>query len=85
MAAAVWNYPTRILFGDGAVSDVGAEAQKLGMTRALIVSDPGVTRAGLLEPIERSLKAQRIEAVRFDAISTNPSEAEAKVEGGAGN
>jgi 4-hydroxybutyrate dehydrogenase len=78
MAAAVWNYPTRILFGDGAASDLGGEAKKLGVARALIVSDPGVTRAGLLEPLVRSLEAQGIAVARFDAISTNPSEAEAK-------
>lgn len=78
MAEASWNYPTRILFGDGAVSDLGSEAQALGMTRALIVSDAGVGRAGLLGPVERALASKSVEAVRFDAISTNPSEAEAK-------
>jgi alcohol dehydrogenase class IV len=78
MAEVVWNYPTRILFGDDAASAVGREAKRLGIVRALIVSDPGVTRAGLLGPLERSLAGQGIESVRFDAISTNPSEAEAK-------
>lgn len=78
MAEASWNYPTRILFGDGAVSDLGSEAVALGITRALIVSDAGVTRAGLLGPVERALASKGVEAVRFDGISTNPSEAEAK-------
>lgn len=77
MAAVTWNYPTRILFGDGAASELGAEAKKLGMSRALIVSDAGVARAGLLDPLERSLRNQGVEVARFDAISTNPSEAEA--------
>ena len=66
MAEATWNYPTRILFGVGAVADLGAEAKKLGATRALIVTDPGVTRAGLLGPVEESLKAQGIEVACFD-------------------
>lgn len=78
MAEATWNYPTRILFGVGAVADLGAEAKKLGATRALIVTDPGVTRAGLLGPVEESLKGQGIEVACFDQISTNPSEAEAR-------
>ncbi|MFT3927604.1 MAG: iron-containing alcohol dehydrogenase [Myxococcales bacterium] len=78
MAEATWNYPTRILFGVGAVGDLGAEAKKLGTTRALIVSDPGVTRAGLLAPVEESLKKQGIEVSSFDQISTNPTEAEAR-------
>lgn len=78
MAEATWNYPTRILFGAGAVTDIGREAAALGVTRALIVTDAGVVRAGLLGPIELSLAAQSIEVQRFDGISTNPSEAEAR-------
>jgi alcohol dehydrogenase class IV len=78
MAEATWNFPTRILFGDGAVSDIGKEASALGITKALIVTDAGVVRAGLLGPIERALAAKDIEVQRFDGISTNPSEAEAR-------
>lgn len=78
MAEATWNYPTRILFGDGAVTDLGAEAAALGIKRALIVTDAGVVRAGLLGPIERALASKSVESARFDGISTNPTEAEAK-------
>jgi 4-hydroxybutyrate dehydrogenase len=76
MAAAVWNYPTRILFGDGAATDLAAEARALGITRALIVTDPGVVKAGLLAQIERVLDGGEIAHARFDAISSNPTEAE---------
>ncbi|HEX6242821.1 MAG TPA: iron-containing alcohol dehydrogenase [Polyangiales bacterium] len=78
MAEATWNFPTRILFGDGAVTDIGKEASTLGITRALIVTDGGVVRAGLLGPVERALAAKDIEFQRFEGISTNPSEAEAR-------
>ncbi len=83
MAEAIWSYPTRILFGSGVVGDVGKEARALGMTRVLVVSDPGVTRAGLTAPVERALLAAGIECVQFDQISTNPSEAEARAAAGA--
>jgi alcohol dehydrogenase class IV len=78
MAEATWNYPTRIVFGVGAVADIGSEASALGITRALIVSDAGVARAGLLGPIERALASKSIEVQRFEGISTNPTEAEAR-------
>ena len=78
MAEAIWSYPTRILFGSGSVGDVGKEARTLGMTRVLLVSDPGVTRAGLTAPVERALLAASLECVHFDQISTNPSENEAR-------
>lgn len=78
MADAIWSYPTRILFGNGSVGDVGKEARALGVARALLVSDPGVTQAGLTAQVERSLVAAGLEAVTFDQISTNPTEAEAR-------
>jgi len=78
MAEATWNYPTRILFGVDAVQDLGTEAKKLGAKRVLIVSDPGVTRAGLVEPVADSLRAAGIASARFDGISSNPTEAEAQ-------
>jgi alcohol dehydrogenase class IV len=83
MAQATWNYPTRILFGEGAVRDVGPEARALGATRALIVSDPGVTRAGLVAPVQVALKESGIESELFDALSSNPTEAEARAAGDA--
>jgi len=78
MAEATWNYPTRVLFGVDAIKDLGAEAKKLGAKRALIVSDPGVTRAGLVEPVAEALREAGLESARFDGISSNPTEAEAQ-------
>jgi 4-hydroxybutyrate dehydrogenase len=78
MAEAVWSYPTRILFGIGSVGDVGKEARNLGITKALVVADPGVAKAGVTAHVERSLIAAGVEVAYFDAISTNPTEAEAK-------
>jgi 4-hydroxybutyrate dehydrogenase len=78
MAEAVWSYPTRVLFGIGSVGDVGKEARNLGITKALVVADPGVAKAGLTAPVEKALAAAGIEVAHFAAISTNPTEAEAK-------
>jgi alcohol dehydrogenase class IV len=78
MAEATWSYPTRILFGIGAVGDVGKEARNLGLQKVLIVSDPGVTRAGLTAQVERALISSSVECTHFDQISTNPTEAEVR-------
>ncbi len=79
MAEATWNYPTRILFGVDAVADIGAEAKLLGARRLLIVSDRGVVRAGLVARVEDALRASGLESACFDAISSNPTEAEAQL------
>jgi alcohol dehydrogenase class IV len=73
--ATIWSFPTRVVFGQGAASTVGEEARLVGITRALIVTDLGVARAGLVEPIRESLRAAGIESVVFDAVEANPSEA----------
>ena len=37
---------TPIKFGPGAVADAGWELKRLGVTRALLVTDPGVAATG---------------------------------------
>jgi alcohol dehydrogenase len=70
-----FQLPTRIRFGNGVARDVGEEAQRLG-GRALVVTDPGVKDAGLLDGILASLSAAAVEAVIFDSISANPRDTE---------
>lgn len=72
----VWSFPTRILFGEDSVKELGTEAKRLGATCALVVSDPGVVKAGILEPVEEALDGAGIKHARFTEISSNPYEAE---------
>jgi 4-hydroxybutyrate dehydrogenase len=72
----VWSFPTRILFGEGTAGEVGPEAKKLGAKSALIVTDPGVRKAGLTDEIGRSLEKAGVVTRTFDGVSTNPTEAE---------
>jgi 4-hydroxybutyrate dehydrogenase len=70
----IWSFPTRILFGVGAAGKAGEEAKRLGGSRALIVTDKGVVRAGLVAPIEAALGAAGIEHAVFDDVLGNPVE-----------
>jgi alcohol dehydrogenase class IV len=60
--------PHKVIIGNGAVSQVGKEAGKLGAKKALIVTDKGVVKAGLLESVEGSLRAQKIDTGIFDKV-----------------
>ena len=51
----VYRSPTKIIFGENAVDDVVAEVDELGGTRALIVTDEGIEKAGLVERLEKAL------------------------------
>ncbi len=51
--------PTKVIFGNGsAVQEVGSEMSALGCSRAVVVTDQGIIRAGLLEKITASLGAK---------------------------
>ena len=64
--------PNKIILGNGAASHVGREAEKLGAEKALIVTDEGVVKAGLVEGVEESLKAQKIDFRIFDKVEAEP-------------
>ncbi|MDC0745117.1 iron-containing alcohol dehydrogenase [Polyangium mundeleinium] len=72
---SIWSFPTRIVFGAGAAKQTGAEAKRLGSKHALVVTDKGVVGAGLLAPIEASLREAGIPWTVFDGVLGNPVEA----------
>lgn len=71
-----WSFPTTIFSGAGAAEKIGEEAERLGGKAALIVSDPSVRRAGLLEKLVRSLEKSGVGATVYDASSVHPLETE---------
>ena len=58
---------TPIKFGPGAVDDAGWELQRLGVSRALLVTDPGIPH------VERVLGSLSCEVVVFDASRVEPT------------
>jgi aldehyde dehydrogenase (NAD+) len=50
-----YNNPTKIIFGENSVKDIGLEVDNLGGTKALIITDQGIIQAGLTARIEEAL------------------------------
>jgi alcohol dehydrogenase class IV len=73
----VWNFPTRILFGENAAAETANEVRRFGGTRALIVTDPGVVGAGIAARIQRMLAEGQIESDLFGKVAGNPTDADA--------
>ncbi|MDH5493331.1 MAG: iron-containing alcohol dehydrogenase, partial [Myxococcales bacterium] len=71
-----WSFPTRVAFGAGAARSVGTEAKALGAKSALVITDPGVLSAGLIEGITESLEEAGLSSAIFSEISSNPLESE---------
>lgn len=76
-----FSFPTSIVFGAGALAELPAELAPLGCRRPLLVTDPGLKSAGLLERVTRPLAAAGLPVTLFDRVEPNP--VEANVEEGA--
>ncbi len=64
----------RIHYGCGAAALAGKELQRLGVQRALVVTDPGVLAAGVATGVLDSLAAAGISWEVFSEIETNPAD-----------
>ncbi len=61
-----------IVLGEGAIGLAGRYARNLGASKILLVSDPGVVKAGWPEKVLASLTAAKVAYTVFTDISPNP-------------
>lgn len=64
----------RIVSGAGCVSDLGLILKDLGVARALVVTDSGLAKAGLVEGALASLKAAGLAPILYDRVVADPPE-----------
>jgi len=64
------------IFGVGARFMAARYAANFGAHRVLVVTDPGVIKAGWVDPLLNSLKGEGIGVVLFDEVSANPRDFE---------
>jgi len=67
------SFPTRIVFGEGAVREVPNHLARLGVKHPLVVADRGVVAAGLLPRLTAPLEAARVSFSVFDGVEPNPT------------
>jgi 4-hydroxybutyrate dehydrogenase len=67
------SFPTRIVFGQGAVKEVPNHLARLGVKRPLVVTDPGLVQTGLLRRLTAALDAAKVGYVVFDGADPNPT------------
>src|SRR5438309_8692012 len=68
-----WRAPTRVVFGVGQLSRLGAEASALG-TRALVVTDPFLAaQAGIVGRAVDGLREAGLAVEVFDGVESDPS------------
>jgi alcohol dehydrogenase len=65
--------PTRVFFGWDASTQVGDRLKELGVTRALLVSDPGVAGAGIVDRVAAHISAAGIDVIAHTGVQPNPT------------
>jgi hydroxyacid-oxoacid transhydrogenase len=63
---------TPVKYGPGAAGDAGWELARLGVTRALLVTDPGVQAAGHADRVAESVRAAGIDVVVYAESRVEP-------------
>ena len=67
-----------IKFGPGVTREVGYEMNRLGARRVMVVTDPRMANSEAVAITLQSLRAESIDAVLFDAVSIEPTDASFK-------
>jgi len=68
----VFHFPVKIVSHDGCLAELGNELSRLGARFPLIITDPGIVKAGILDKITKRLKDQKISFTVFDGVEPDP-------------
>jgi len=67
-----FHMPTKVVHGFNAITQLGKEAKRLGIKRALLVTDGGVKGAGLIDDGLKALESEGIPAFVYDEVEMDP-------------
>jgi len=70
-----WNYPTRVLAGPGRIAEIADACATAGITRPLLVTDPGLKDSAIVARALDLLKSAGREAAVFADVKGNPTNA----------
>ncbi|MDE3112614.1 MAG: iron-containing alcohol dehydrogenase [Chloroflexota bacterium] len=72
-----FSIPTQVVFGAGVSKKVGPIARDMGATRVFAVTDPGVAKAGVLDPALASIRESGLALRVYDRAPLDPTLADA--------
>ena len=70
-----WNYPTAIRFGAGRIGELPDACKSLGITKPLLVTDPGLAALPMVADAVASCRAAGLPCDVFSDVQPNPVEA----------
>ncbi|WP_251975939.1 iron-containing alcohol dehydrogenase [Salinicola avicenniae] len=78
LASVEWDLSYSVESGPGAIARLNAVFTSRGLSRPLIVTDPGFARLDHLATLKAQLATSGITCAQFDEIHANPSDADAQ-------
>ena len=67
-----WGFPTQMIFGPGRIKNLGQACKGLGMTRPLLITDPGLAGLPMVQEAIAANEAEGLPTGLFDAVKPNP-------------
>jgi alcohol dehydrogenase class IV len=67
-----WNYPTAMLFGVGCIRNLARACRDLGMSRPLLVTDPGLAGLAMVRNALAANEAEGLPTGLFSEVKPNP-------------
>ncbi|MBM3584180.1 MAG: iron-containing alcohol dehydrogenase [Alphaproteobacteria bacterium] len=67
-----WNYPTAVRFGPGRIAELPDACRALGMTRPLLVTDPGLAKLLMVDQAAARNTKAGLPTVVFADVKPNP-------------
>ena len=68
-----WSYPTQVLFGAGKIRNLARACRGLGMTRPLLVTDPGLAGLPMVSDAIAANEAAGLPTGLFSDVRPNPA------------
>src|SRR5690349_11185301 len=66
--------PTVSLMGIGSAEETGAQVKALGASKALLVTDKGISAMGMADQVKAQVEAAGVQVVIFDGAEPNPTD-----------
>jgi len=73
LPARTFRIPRVVITGSGASEQAGEESRKLGVKKALIVTDPNLVKLGIVDGVKQSLQRSEVSFATFDGVLTEPT------------
>ena len=69
-----FNFPTVLLYGEGALLECSKRLKPLGFLKPLVVTDNTLVKLGLVEKVVSAFKSEGIDSIVFSNPYPNPNQ-----------